>query len=72
MSLWGLYNPLKDADALVVCTECQEFRTPDFARMADLMAGDVIFDGRNFNDLEWIANTPFRYYSIGRPTVNAN
>ena len=65
-----MYDPLKDADALVVCTEWQEFRTPDFARMADLMAGDVIFDGRNLYDLEWIANTPFRYYSVGRPAVN--
>ena len=65
-----MYDPLKDADALVVCTEWQEFRTPDFARMADLMAGDVIFDGRNLYDLKWIANTPFRYYSIGRPAIN--
>jgi len=65
-----MYDPLKDADALVVCTEWQEFRTPDFARMAGLMAGNVIFDGRNLYDLEWIANTPFRYYSIGRPAVN--
>ena len=65
-----MYDPLKDADALVICTEWQEFRTPDFARMAELMAGEVIFDGRNLYDLEWIANTPFRYYSIGRPAVN--
>jgi len=65
-----MYDALKDADALVVCTEWQEFRTPDFARMAGLMAGNVIFDGRNLYDLEWIANTPFRYYSIGRPAVN--
>ena len=65
-----MYDALNDADALVVCTEWQEFRTPDFARMAGLMAGDVIFDGRNLYDLEWMDNTPFRYYSIGRPAVN--
>jgi len=65
-----MYDPLKDADTLVVCTEWQVFRTPDFAKMADLMNGDVIFDGRNLYDLEWIAHTPFRYYSIGRPPVN--
>ena len=65
-----MYDTLKDADALVICTEWQEFRTPDFEKMADLMKGDVIFDGRNLYDLEWIANTPFRYYSIGRPAVN--
>ena len=34
------------------------------------MAGDVIFDGRNLYDLEWITNRPFRYYSIGQPAVN--
>ncbi|MCP4378389.1 MAG: UDP-glucose/GDP-mannose dehydrogenase family protein [bacterium] len=65
-----MYDPLKDADALVICTEWQEFRTPDFAKMADLMKGDAIFDGRNLYDLDWIANTPLRYYSIGRPAVN--
>ena len=37
---------------------------------AELMAGDVIFDGRNLYDLEWITNRPFRYYSIGQPAVN--
>jgi hypothetical protein len=38
--------------------------------MAELMVGDVIFDGRNLYDLQWIANTPFSYYSLGRPAVN--
>ncbi len=65
-----MYDPLKDADALVICTEWQEFRTPDFTKMAELMVGDVIFDGRNLYDLQWIANTPFSYYSLGRPAVN--
>jgi len=65
-----MYDPLKDADALVICTEWQEFRTPDFARMANMMSGEVIFDGRNLYDLEWIKSTPFGYYSIGRPAVN--
>jgi len=65
-----MYDPLRDADALVICTEWQEFRTPDFARMAELMSGDAIFDGRNLYDPEWMATTPFRYYSIGRPAVN--
>jgi len=66
----GMYDPLTDADALVICTEWQEFRTPDFERMAELMSGDVIFDGRNLYDPEWMAATPFRYYSIGRAAVN--
>jgi len=65
-----MYDPLQDADALVICTEWQEFRTPDFAKMAGLMKGDVIFDGRNLYDLEWMSGTPFNYYSIGRPAVS--
>lgn len=66
-----MYDALKGADALVICTEWQEFRTPDFARVASLMSGDVIFDGRNLYDPEWMSTTPLRYYSIGRPPVRS-
>jgi len=65
----SMYAVLSGAHALVVCTEWQEFRTPDFDRIRQLMAGDVIFDGRNLYDLDWMARTGLRYYSIGRPTV---
>ncbi|HUT59168.1 MAG TPA: UDP-glucose/GDP-mannose dehydrogenase family protein [Phycisphaerae bacterium] len=65
-----MYDAVRGADALIVCTEWREFRTPDFNRVASLMAGDVIFDGRNLYDLEWLAATKLRYYSVGRPAVN--
>jgi len=63
------YAALPGADALVVCTEWQEFRTPDFGRITELLSGHVIFDGRNLYDLDWMAGTELKYYSIGRPAV---
>jgi len=65
-----MYDALAGAEALVICTEWQEFRTPDFRRIASLMAGEVIFDGRNLYEPQWLARTSLRYYSIGRPAVN--
>ena len=41
------YDAIKDCDALIVATEWNEFRTPDFERMVSLMKNKVIFDGRN-------------------------
>jgi UDPglucose 6-dehydrogenase len=66
------YDALKDADALVVCTEWNEFRTPDFDLMASLMRAKVIFDGRNLYDTAMIGNLGFNYQSIGRIDVEAD
>jgi UDPglucose 6-dehydrogenase len=63
------YDPLHEADALVIVTEWQEFKQPDFARMRTLMRQPVIFDGRNLYDLEHMARLGFSYYAIGRPEV---
>ncbi len=63
------YAALEGADALVVCTEWNEFRRPDFERMADLMAHKVIFDGRNIYTRKTLQRAGFRYFSIGRPDV---
>ena len=41
------YEAVKDADALIICTEWSIFRTPDFGKLKDLMKAPVIFDGRN-------------------------
>lgn len=60
------YEALKGADALVIVTEWNEFRRPDFARMKKLMRQHVIFDGRNIYDPEEIAGLGFTYYGIGR------
>jgi UDPglucose 6-dehydrogenase len=61
------YDALKDADALLVVTEWNEFREPDFARMKSLMKQPVIFDGRNIFEPKQIRSLGFTYTSIGRP-----
>jgi UDPglucose 6-dehydrogenase len=60
------YEALKGADALVIVTEWNEFREPDFARMRKLMRTPVIFDGRNLYTPDHIRALGFTYYSIGR------
>jgi UDPglucose 6-dehydrogenase len=57
---------LEDADALVIVTEWQEFRTPDFEVMKRLLKSPVIFDGRNIYDEKTMATQGFTYYAIGR------
>jgi len=63
------YEALEGADALVIATEWNEFRKPNFARMGELMKNRVIFDGRNLYSLAEMRQTGFTYYSIGRPVV---
>jgi UDPglucose 6-dehydrogenase len=60
------YEALKGTDALVVVTEWNEFREPDFGRMKKLMREAVVFDGRNIYTPEVIRAQGFTYYSIGR------
>ena len=60
---------LIEADALVIMTEWQEFRSPDFVAMQHLMASPVIFDGRNLYQHSEIKRHGFAYHSIGRPSV---
>lgn len=63
------YGALDGADALMVVTEWNEFRTPDFPRMRSLMRGDVIFDGRNLYNPERMKEYGFRLYTVGRGVV---
>lgn len=60
------YDAVKGADALVVVTEWNEFRRPDFERMKSLMKEPVIFDGRNIYDPAKLTEKGFVYYGIGR------
>ncbi len=60
------YEALKNADALVVATEWNEFRRPDFDKMKSLMRGHVIFDGRNIYDPQDLHEKEFVYYGMGR------
>ena len=61
------YDALKDADALIICTEWNEFRTPDFDRIASELKAKVIFDGRNLYDVSVMEGMGFHYESVGRP-----
>jgi UDPglucose 6-dehydrogenase len=60
------YDALTKADALLIVTEWNEFREPDFARMKELMREPVIFDGRNILDPPQIRGLGFTYWSVGR------
>ena len=60
------YDAVKGADALVVVTEWNEFRRPDFDRIKLLMKEPVIFDGRNVYDPKVMKEKGFVYYGIGR------
>jgi UDPglucose 6-dehydrogenase len=63
------YDTLVEADALIIATEWNEFRTPDFERLGSLLKEKVIFDGRNLFDLNQIEQLGFYYSSIGRKTI---
>ena len=65
------YDALKDADALIICTEWAEFRNPDLERVKGTLKKPVVFDGRNLYELETMKEKGFTYVSIGRNIVNA-
>ncbi len=60
------YDILDGADALVVFTDWQEFRTPDFEQIARRLKRPVIFDGRNLYDPVYVKKLGIEYHSIGR------
>ena len=60
------YAALKDADALIICTEWQQFRVPDFSEMAACMRRKVIVDGRNIYQPQKLHNEGWVYLSVGR------
>jgi UDPglucose 6-dehydrogenase len=64
------YDCLENADALIIATEWNEFRTPDFDKMLSMLKEPVIFDGRNVFDVGVMEKKGFHYESIGRPLVN--
>ncbi len=61
------YEILSGADALVILTDWQEFRTPDFDEILTKLRRPVIFDGRNLYDPAYIRKQGFEYHCIGRP-----
>jgi len=60
------YDALDNADALVIFTDWQEFRNPDFDAIAEKLKRPVIFDGRNLYDPEVLEKAGIEYHSIGR------
>jgi UDPglucose 6-dehydrogenase len=60
------YSVLDEADALVVFTDWQEFRTPDFDQIAEQLNQPVIFDGRNLYNPAFVKKQGLEYHSIGR------
>ncbi|MEO6916016.1 MAG: UDP-glucose/GDP-mannose dehydrogenase family protein [Chitinophagaceae bacterium] len=61
------YEALEKADALIIATEWNEFRTPDFLKIVSTLKSKIIFDGRNLFDTASIKELGFYYESIGRP-----
>lgn len=64
----SMYDALQDADALIIATEWNEFRTPDFLKIVKSLKNKAIFDGRNLFDVAAIRELGFYYESIGRGT----
>jgi len=63
------YQALEGADALIVCTEWNAFRQPNFKKIAEMLSSPTIFDGRNIYDLTDMRQHGFVYHSVGRPSV---
>jgi UDPglucose 6-dehydrogenase len=63
------YEALSGADALVVVTDWNEYRHPDFERVKRALKQPVIVDGRNLYDVEKMRELGVRYHSIGRPSA---
>ena len=61
------YEALDGADALIIATEWNEFRTPDFIKIVQSLKNQAIFDGRNLFDVAAVKALGFHYESIGRP-----
>ena len=67
LSLMGTKEAaLNNADSLVICTEWQSFRAPDFELIKSQLSEAVIFDGRNLFDPQRMKTKGFEYWSIGR------
>ncbi len=63
------YSALENADALLLLTEWNQFRYPDFDKIKNYLNSPIIFDGRNQYDPNELKDNGFTYYSIGRKTI---
>jgi len=60
------YDALQNSDWLIILTEWDEFRMPNFNKMKELMNGNIIIDGRNIWDKKEMKENNFIYESIGK------
>lgn len=67
----GSYPALEGADALIIVTEWNEFRRPNFHKFNTILRQPLVFDGRNLFDPGKMKRLGISYYSVGRPPVNA-
>jgi UDPglucose 6-dehydrogenase len=63
------YEAVDGADALIVCTEWNQFRNPDFDRLRSLLKEPVVFDGRNIFSESHLPEKGFTYVCVGRPSA---
>jgi UDPglucose 6-dehydrogenase len=63
------YDALDGADGLVILTDWQEFRNPDFEVIASKLNKPVVFDGRNLYDPKILKKAGIEYYSVGRASI---
>ena len=66
------YEILKGADCLLLITEWNEFRNPDFDLIKSSLKNPVIFDGRNQYDENNLNKLGFEYYQVGKATKTIN
>ncbi|HRX94384.1 MAG TPA: UDP binding domain-containing protein, partial [Chitinophagaceae bacterium] len=66
------YEALEGADALIIATEWNEFRTPDLSRIANTLKNKAIFDGRNLFELPTMQKLGFHYISVGREPITSS
>ncbi|MDR0544566.1 MAG: UDP-glucose/GDP-mannose dehydrogenase family protein [Odoribacteraceae bacterium] len=67
----GMYDALRDADALVIVTEWTEFKVPKFTFIEQALKHKIIFDGRNIYDPAQMKRFGFAYHCVGRSNDDA-
>jgi len=66
-----MYDAAKGADCLVIVTDWNEFKRPNFEKLLTLMKSPIIFDGRNLYSLDHMKKMNFEYIGMGRRRVHA-
>lgn len=65
----NMYDALQNADALIIATEWNEFRNPNFDKINHAIPSKTVFDGRNVWSLDKMKELGYTYYSVGRETI---